>query len=239
MKITLNTDGFNEWGGGVDFIKYLLRTLEIEQDIFLDVLLPREDISSLLKRNIFPVKNMIKAILRGQTPRWKKLEGFNEQYYKHAFAEITEQSKLSFITGKSSAYFSHYIKSDYDIILPCMRTPAVNMKNRAWLGYIYDFQHCYYPSFFSEREIAKRNLFFKRMLDNANNVIVNSHAVISDAKKFVGDFSANLHALPFSPCPELNWLNDNSDLIDKYAIDKDYFIICNQFWKHKDHSTAF
>ncbi|MGK7630644.1 glycosyltransferase, partial [Salmonella enterica] len=58
-------------------------------------------------------------------------------------------------------------------------------------------------------------------------------------KKFVGDFSANLHALPFSPCPELNWLNDNSDLIDKYAIDKDYFIICNQFWKHKDHSTAF
>ena len=31
----------------------------------------------------------------------------------------------------------------------------------------------------------------------------------------------------------------NKNIKDKYQINHDYFIICNSFWKHKNHEVAF
>lgn len=239
MKIAINTDGFNEWGGGIDFIKYILSSLETTQSLSFDILLPKDDINSLVRKKIFPFKNLVKSVLNGRVPRWESFQGFNEEYYIKAFSNISNSSNISFVDSKSSAYYEKYIQSNCDIILPCMRLPSDNVMHRAWIGYIYDFQHCYYPSFFNKREITKRNLFFKTMLNSANNVIVNANSVISDAKKFVSNYSANMHALPFSPCPQPQWFDDNSVLIEKFDINRPYFLICNQFWKHKDHVTAF
>ncbi|EON6788082.1 TPA: hypothetical protein ACWAHI_005383, partial [Escherichia coli] len=39
MKIALNSDGFYEWGGGIDFIKYILSILETKPEICIDILL--------------------------------------------------------------------------------------------------------------------------------------------------------------------------------------------------------
>ena len=41
------------------------------------------------------------------------------------------------------------------------------------------------------------------------------------------------------PSPREEWLQENRDLFKQYGISKPYFIICNQFWIHKDHGTAF
>ncbi|EES0982504.1 TPA: glycosyltransferase family 4 protein, partial [Escherichia coli] len=207
--------------------------------ICIDILLPRNDIHSLIREKAFPFKSILKAILKRERPRWISLNRFNEQYYRDAFTQNNIETNLTFIKSKSSAFYSYFDSSDCDVILPCMRVPSGNLNKKAWIGYIYDFQHCYYPSFFSKREIDQRNVFFKLMLNCANNIIVNAHSVITDANKYVGNYSAKLHSLPFSPCPQLKWFADYSGNIAKYNIDKDYFIICNQFWKHKDHATAF
>lgn len=239
MKITINTDGFNEWGGGVDFIKYLLLILSTKDDVFTDIIVPKDDFASLFRKNVFPIKNGIKSLGKGKFPRWVKKDGFDEGYYHNAFSGLVDKSKLTFINSNSNSYFDYHAKSDNDIIFPCMRVPTNSVFDSPWIGYIYDFQHCYYPSFFSVREIKKRELYFRGMLSSANNIIVNANSVIADAKNFIGDFSADLHALPFSPCPQQIWLDDNSNLVDKYAINKDYFIVCNQFWKHKNHAVVF
>ena len=86
--------------------------------------------------------------------------------------------------------------------------------------------------------MAERDHAFINMLNRANHVIVNSQAVKQDADKFIGDYKAQIHVLPFSPNPKEEWLNDSRDLSKQYGISKPYFIICNQFWIHKDHVTA-
>ena len=80
---------------------------------------------------------------------------------------------------------------------------------------------------------------FSLMLREANHIIVNANSVKVDAENFMPSFKAKLHVLPFSPAPRIEWLNDRRDLRQKYEIEKPFFIISNQFWIHKDHSTAF
>ena len=45
--------------------------------------------------------------------------------------------------------------------------------------------------------------------------------------------------MPFAPaaCPE--WLEDEPSLLRRYRAKGRYFIICNQFWIHKNHALAF
>ena len=44
---------------------------------------------------------------------------------------------------------------------------------------------------------------------------------------------------PFAPCAQLDWLKNDLDVRDLYKIELLYFLISNQFWRHKDHETAF
>jgi glycosyltransferase involved in cell wall biosynthesis len=119
-----------------------------------------------------------------------------------------------------------------------MRIDSLKLKCGA-IGYIYDFQHIYFPQFFSKRAIARRNKLFGEMLIQARVVIVNAQSVSQDIKKYFPETRAKIIALPFSPSPQPDWFVDKSDILKKYQITRNYFIICNQFWEHKDHLTAF
>lgn len=107
-----------------------------------------------------------------------------------------------------------------------------------WAGYIFDFQHKYYPEFFSEEEINKRDLEFQVMLDKAKTVIVNARTVKADIEKFLKSTDARIVTLPFCPVLNLEFFKLDVDL-EKYNLPEKYFMISNQFWKHKDHITAF
>ena len=51
---------------------------------------------------------------------------------------------------------------------------------------------------------------------------------------------ATIIALPFTPSIRAQWLNaDPLEARKRHDLPKAYFIICNQFWVHKDHKTAF
>jgi len=77
------------------------------------------------------------------------------------------------------------------------------------------------------------------MLSTAKVVIVNARAVSEDIKRFYPGYPAKVVVLPFAPAAMPNWFEDYTDEITHYAIPERYFIICNQFWLHKDHMTAF
>jgi glycosyltransferase involved in cell wall biosynthesis len=64
--------------------------------------------------------------------------------------------------------------------------------------------------------------------------------VVKDIQQHYPDHQAQIFALPFSPAPgEDAFLIEVSDAKIRYGVGAPYFIICNQFWKHKDHYTAF
>jgi glycosyltransferase involved in cell wall biosynthesis len=103
-----------------------------------------------------------------------------------------------------------------------------------WLGYIYDAQHKYLPHYFSEKDRSSRDKAFMRMLKVAPHVIVNAQAVKSDLISFYGAPDDRISALPFAPIiPRHHLLGGYKENARKY------FLVCNQFWVHKNHKIVF
>lgn len=103
-----------------------------------------------------------------------------------------------------------------------------------YVSYVYDFQHKYLSHFFSEEEINKRNERFEKIISGSRNILVNSYDVKNDINKYYPANNAKIYVLPFIPICDENWIT--------YQEEKEcqkYFIVCNQFWKHKDHMTLF
>ncbi len=108
------------------------------------------------------------------------------------------------------------------------------------IGYIYDLQHLDLPSLFSSQEINLRNKLFLKILKNNNNIIVNSNYVKIRLKKYFNTLNNKIIKIPFLPYIQNNINEKNlKELKKKYGIKKNFFIICNNFWKHKNHNLAF
>ncbi len=110
-----------------------------------------------------------------------------------------------------------------------------------WIAYIPDFQHKYLYNYFTEHECFSRETVFAARLRDCKALVVNAKSVKRDLLKFYPWIDENrVFALPFSPSPLPEWLMLKPEVATKkYNITEPYFIICNQFWLHKDHLTAF
>lgn len=241
MKISILTYGFSGWGGGVDCVRYIASCIAMVQkdsSHLGQLVLPGNDMQLRARKILGPFKRMANMVLAGQIPVWKSYQGFSSIYFKNTFSDLSDKFQ---ITESGSTYASQLAaasKFGADVVLPCIQPPPTHF-DHPWVGYVYDFQHRHLPDFFTKSEREFRDKAFFEMLHRAKHVIVNAHSVASDAKRFVGDFPARIHVLPFSPCPQQSWLDHDADVRPKFNINKSYFLICNQFWKHKDHVTAF
>lgn len=128
-------------------------------------------------------------------------------------------------------------KFDPDLIFP-IYFPLKNKKNS--IGYLYDFQHLELPKFFSKHEINLRKNLFLDIVKSNKLILVNSNYTKKIAYKIYHRLKKKIIKLPFLPYKVTNYKRENiKTLKNKYKIKKDYFIICNQFWKHKNHKIAF
>ncbi|MCK6609968.1 MAG: glycosyltransferase family 4 protein [Bacteroidia bacterium] len=231
IKIGINTSGFILWGGGVDFIRIILKGLMavkerhgLEIEVFITQ--PKQDnsLKPVLRRVIWKLVKL-KRFKPVPPPDISKLEEvfFLETHIRPIFCRNQEE-----FLDKSKSL---------DIIFPFFELAPKGF-SKPWLGYIYDFQHKYYPGFFNKKESLLRDAFFHKMLTLSKALIVNSKAVASDAKKFFPSASARVYAMPFCPLADDNSKLDAID-ISEYKLPTNYFLISNQFWIHKDHKTAF
>ncbi len=73
-------------------------------------------------------------------------------------------------------------------------------------------------------------------------VLATSESVKNDIEKFYPDKNSIVVSLPFSPIFDPKFLATKDDIENvkqKYNLPAKYFMISNQFWIHKSHSTAF
>lgn len=113
---------------------------------------------------------------------------------------------------------------------------AIHINSIDWIP---DFQHHYFPHYFSKSEIDYRNIRYSKIYKDTNPLILSSLQSKSDFETFYGKRD-NIYVLPFVSylLPELNQLNEKKEnlILDKYNLLKnDYVCISNQFWKHKNH----
>jgi glycosyltransferase involved in cell wall biosynthesis len=139
-----------------------------------------------------------------------------------------------------STYEVKSIKEEIDFFYPLIGEREVfwNLPvNR--VSWIPDFQHKYLPDFFSTRERMRRDKLHQKMIKDSSSIIFSSQTALSDFEKFYPETKTKLFVLRFCTTPEKSWLDkDFKKTQEKYNIPKDFFIISNQFWQHKNHAVV-
>ena len=105
-----------------------------------------------------------------------------------------------------------------------------------WAAWIPDFQHMYLPELFSQKEIDSRNYTFTRISREAKKIAFSSQTTLHDFKKFYPNSTAKTYTLRFNSTPDLKWYEEDPLKIQiQYQLPDSFFLVCNQFWKHKNH----
>jgi len=236
MKIGVMGHAFIEWGGGIDFLRMVCASLHGSgEPVELHLLLPVSGPQVSARRLVRGLKNLTKQALGRPTaaPFAPSLSDIQT-----AFADTGGEVRIHTIDVGHVALKRAAARLGLDVLLPAA-APLPRSIDLPWVGYLYDFQHQHLPRFFSEADCRARDLAFAKMLDTARVVIVNSRAVAQDAATFRPQAKAHIVALPFSAAPSPSWLEIDANVaLSRRGLVQPYFIVCNQFWVHKDHRTA-
>ncbi len=236
MRIGIYGEMFAEWGGGVDFLRLITKGLHAMPDaqqhkffIFIPVKTNTTFtyIKFYLKKlfNLLPFKKKYTAIL----PKPLNLE--------HIKKLLVQEGDIEMVVIREDKETLAQMLAPYrlDVMLPCFH-PMPQGFTIPWIGYLYDFQHVHLPHFFSEEERTQRDVHFTSMVQNAKAIIVNAKAVKNDAIQYLNADAEKIFALPFCP---LYGQEEVTGSITHFNLPKKFFLVSNQFWKHKDHSTVF
>lgn len=138
---------------------------------------------------------------------------------------------------------SIYRKFGIDIMFPLLERVYIpsKVKEIAWIP---DFQHLYYPDFFSSKDYNSRENKYNSFVDDKYPLVLSSNAALTD---FMGHYSSTkekVFVIPFVSYIEDMIRSCNDDystrVLEKYRIAKGkYAVIMNQFWKHKNHVVVF
>lgn len=105
------------------------------------------------------------------------------------------------------------------------------------VGYIPDFQHKYYPQYFSEEELSVRELGAVRTIRNADRLMVGDISVVEDIDRFYPWRDKEIFVLPRLDHFLIEEIRSNLiDVRDDEA--QPYFLVCSQRWKHKRHDLV-
>ena len=243
LSVGVCADMLIGWAGGADLLVMTIRAMHAAEPanrIFLLVpgTAPAEP-RFTWKGFRFAIKDAVKALIG--RPRMKHSPEIAQTF---AACEIISRIRAHVPTleVRHSAGFDEGLARAADELhldavyltmrLPCPR-PAC-----ALVGYVPDYQHRHLPHLFSPEELALRDAVSGRLISASDAMVMNARAAAKDMRRFAAGQLPLLYALPFAPSLNPEWLCDRPELLTAYAITGPYFIVCNQFWIHKDHLTA-
>jgi glycosyltransferase involved in cell wall biosynthesis len=139
----------------------------------------------------------------------------------------------------SKTFFTVKLPKPVDNFYPA-NNDVLDLSNIAnyytWIG---DFQEHYLPQFFTKAEVNRRKFLQRQFVNLENPVVFSSQNALDDFNKFYPGHKNKKAILRFASVIGTDYKSlDIDKLREKYAITKPYFIVTNQFWKHKNHATA-
>ncbi len=240
-KIVILTSYFCSWNGGVDLINYFLSAIskmDDEKNFQIYVIIPKNNPKSFLKRIFYPFFQILRSIIKFKIQKnffWKIHKGAND--IENYILNYLNTSKIKLKIIYKDFVDEHKIikKISPDLIMPVV----INNQNYVnSVGYVFDFQHEYLPEFFSTGEIEFRRNQIKQTL-NSSRILVNSINTKNDIIKFYKNIDKNkINVVPFSPYLDEKILDEIIKNKFSKITSNNYFLISNQFWKHKNHTLA-
>jgi glycosyltransferase involved in cell wall biosynthesis len=207
-----------QWMGGVIYVINLVKTLnsledEDKPEIFLFY---SHDLTRFLDEFKYPYLNKIE---------W-------------SFPSVVKGNMKSLLLRKNVFYDDLINKYSLNALYPAKNFPIKNRTKAKVIAWYADLQHKYYPEFFSRVTIFHRNLRLYFMLRNASDLVVSSQAVKDDFFKFykLRD-ELKLHVFHFTSVNDDYQDINIDDLRTKYNLPEKYYLVSNQFHKHKNHKV--
>lgn len=218
------------WMGGVYYIRNmifaLLQNEKIIERVRIFILTEstlQTEFSDLLKYKEITVICKDKYTL----PFQLYLKGKN--FYYNRLKHIKVQKDLLAVMDKYAI----------DVVYPmCFKDDIYLKKGIMWIP---DLQHIYYPEFFPGDTLKVREDDYEYLAKNHVKMIVSSYSVLEDYIKTYPQYNKNVFVVPFVSAIKESIIQDNrvDECQQKYHITGKYFMVSNQYWKHKNHKIIF
>ena len=158
----------------------------------------------------------------------------------HNFSSIYKGYVDSILKNKNAFVHDVVVDNELDAVFPLHDYPVKSKLDAKLVSWYADLQHMYYPQFFTRRKRLERNARIKLILKNSRDLVVSSQAVKDDFLAFfkipnnlkihIYHFVSIIEGLPNMTFEEIR---------TKYDLPEHYYMISNQFHKHKNHKVVF
>jgi glycosyltransferase involved in cell wall biosynthesis len=167
---------------------------------------------------------------------------FRYEYLSAHEIEYNKNKKLKYVCSLilRRNLFTRPLIQEYSLngLFPAMDTPA-NSANPVCVSasWITDFQHKFYPGFFTKKNLFMREVRIKQNIDHSDAIVLSSNDSYAHFKNFYEFNEAKLkvHVMPFVSMIQDFILTEYPELVKRYDITIPYFLVSNQFYAHKNH----
>jgi glycosyltransferase involved in cell wall biosynthesis len=205
----------NNWFGGVNYIINIIKILNT---------LPTNEKPDL---TIFYTKQLSNELDKIKRINYENIK-FEELNY---FLPKSLNYLFSFLFKKNL-----FLKKEFenlDSIYPFNDLPVYQKANVKLISWIPDFQHKFYPNYFSKVHLILREFKFKRIFKYSDITVLSS----KDSQNSMFNFyEYNRSAvIPFVSFIDSKESVDFKFIKNKFKLSLVYFLIPNQFYEHKNH----
>ncbi len=160
--------------------------------------------------------------------------------YKSKYHRIVNYF-FSILTRKNHFINETITKANLDGLFPLNDFPVdTKIKNCVIASWFPDFQHKFYPRYFSKANLLLREQRFQWVFKKTQSLVLSSEDALNHYKKFYPNHRKDsIVILPFVSILHEYDLPNITKVKEKYKIDKPYFMVSNQFYEHKNHILVF
>jgi glycosyltransferase involved in cell wall biosynthesis len=213
------TRGLASWAGGYNYVTNLLRVLrQVDQQSVDPVLFAGQDVGST---DIESLTKLVDAPII-IAPEFNSSAQTRETVRAVLFGSQNTAAKI-FRGAGVDVVFEHAAFYGRDFPLPVL----------VWIP---DFQHRHMPKMFSWVAYQRREFGIRMQLSGSRALMVSSESARQDCIDFYSVPKERISVVPFAVLPGGEEININPGTIrEQYALPRTFFLVANQFWKHKNH----
>lgn len=219
LRIAYTPSGGAHWTGGLTYQKNLLAALQAYA--------PK-----------------VKVYLLSEQPENLPAQGAN-------YFSVRYPSSASLVSGLINRFTLRLFGYDYLLAQTLRSIPDGNVnlvfpgrygagKGITVLYWIPDFQHIHLPEMYLQSQISSLNEKLRQGIEHSTLVVLSSHDAQDDFREFAPNFVHKARVLSFvAHIPECLYEENPQVVVGQYQLPEKFIFLPNQFWKHKNHITAF
>ena len=221
QRIGLLALGGAGWMGGAEYIRNLARAIRTaDPSVRISIICRSEEAETW--QETAPVITVPGWPSRWQITRRMKIGN-------RFFASAVKNAGIDFVYP-----LTYDNEHNFGIILPLGNSLAP----ADWAGWIPDFQHRYLPQLFTPDDIARRDQQIAILAEDAPKVVLSSEHAAEDFRRIYPAQAHKARVLTFATFPQPDWKEPYDDA-ELDQLPQRFFVVCNQFWQHKNHLVVF